>query len=287
MRVGGGEHVVGVVVAGREGVEVVPPLPELAGFVRVGIQLGVFLGVTERLAKPRMVARYEVFWVLSCGWRGVGGAPAVSLPFLEGGGPAVGGGGGALRVGAGAWGRTGAGANTRCDRSRMDAWRSAIPWEGCWSWAGGRFASCEEMSWSSSLRFSFSSEMFASALVTPLNSWEMVTRPWTSWERRVIVVPSEGMVPDSVSGAKSGRSWLLRRRALLAWPSCPAMKWRGRYIEGVPDLDGRGELRAERLPKAVFPGGSWCGFAIVARRRGKVGEEFVPEAKRGKVLSCM
>jgi len=101
------------------------------------------------------------------------------------------------------------------------------------------------------------------------------------------VVASEGMVPNSVSGAKSGRSWLMRRRALLAWASCPAMKSRGRSIERVPDLDRRGELSAESLPKAVLPGGSWCWFAIEARRRGKVGEGFVPDAKRGKVLSCM
>ena len=35
------------------------------------------------------------------------------------------------------------------------------------------------------------------------------------------------------------------------------MKSRGWSIEGVTDLDGRGELSAESLPKAVFPGGSW------------------------------
>jgi len=88
LRVGGGEHIVGVEVAGREGVEVVPPLPELAGFVRVGVQLGVFLGVAERLAKPRIVERYEVFWVLSCGCRGGGGCsgPFLTLPGAGGAG---------------------------------------------------------------------------------------------------------------------------------------------------------------------------------------------------------
>ena len=44
------------------------------------------------------------------------------------------------------------------------------------------------MSWSSSLRFSFSSEMAATAWVTLLSSCETVTRPWTSWERRTIVI---------------------------------------------------------------------------------------------------
>jgi len=45
-------------------------------------------------------------------------------------------------VGGGA-GARGAGvrADTRCDRSGMDAWRLAIPGAVCCSWAGGRFAS--------------------------------------------------------------------------------------------------------------------------------------------------
>ena len=37
-------------VAWREGVEVVPPFSELAGFVAVGEYLGVLLGVSESLA---------------------------------------------------------------------------------------------------------------------------------------------------------------------------------------------------------------------------------------------
>jgi len=113
------------------------------------------------------------------------------------------------------------------------------------------------MSWSSSLRLSFSWEMVATAWVTPLSSCETVTRPWTSWERRVIMVDSEGMVLDTVSGLKSGRSWVLRGRALLARASCLAMKWMTWSIEGVPDRHGRGEGSAESLPEVVFPGGSW------------------------------
>jgi len=113
----------------------------------------------------------------------VGGARAFSLPFFKGGGTAVGWGSGVLCGGGTTAGGAGMGADTRCDRSRMDAWRSAIPGAVCCSWACGRFASCEEISWSSSLRFSFSSEMVATAWVTPLSSCEMVTRPWTNWER--------------------------------------------------------------------------------------------------------
>jgi len=57
----------------------------------------------------------------------------------------------------------------------------------------------------------------------------------------------------------------------------------GRSVEGVPERDGRGELRAESLPKASFPGGRLCGFAMVASSGGKVGEGFDPDAKRGRV----
>ena len=57
----------------------------------------------------------------------------------------------------------------------------------------------------------------------------------------------------------------------------------GWSVEGVPERDGRGELRAQSLPKASFPGGRLWGFAIAASRRGKVGEEFDPDPKRGKV----
>jgi len=65
LRIGGGGVYVRVEVAWCEGVEVIPPLPELTGFVGVGIQPGVLLGVTERLAKPRIVEWYEVFRVFS------------------------------------------------------------------------------------------------------------------------------------------------------------------------------------------------------------------------------
>jgi len=55
LRVGGGDDIVWVEVARREGVEVVLPLPKLARFVGVGEQLGVLLGVPESLAKSCVV----------------------------------------------------------------------------------------------------------------------------------------------------------------------------------------------------------------------------------------
>ena len=67
MRIGGGGVDVRVEVAWGERVEVVPPLPEFPGLVRVEIEPGVLLGVPERLAKPRIVEWYEVFRVFSCG----------------------------------------------------------------------------------------------------------------------------------------------------------------------------------------------------------------------------
>jgi len=57
----------------------------------------------------------------------------------------------------------------------------------------------------------------------------------------------------------------------------------GKSVEVVPERDGRGELRAESLPKAAFPGGRLWGSAIATRGRGKVGEVFDPDAKRGEV----
>jgi len=54
-------------------------------------------------------------------------------------------------------------------------------------------------------------------------------------------------------------------------------------VEGVPEHDGRGELRVESLPKALFPGGRLWGFAIAVSRQGKVGEGFDLDAKRGRV----
>ena len=40
----------------------------------------------------------------------------------------------------------------------------------------------------------------------------------------------------------------------------------GWSVEGVPERDGRGELRAESLPKAAFPGGRLWRFAMAASR---------------------
>jgi len=71
--IGGGGENVRVEVALGEGGYVVCPPPEFPGFVRVWVELGVLLGVTERLARPRVVERYEVFRIVSrsggrCGW---------------------------------------------------------------------------------------------------------------------------------------------------------------------------------------------------------------------------
>ena len=46
------------------------------------------------------------------------------------------------------------------------------------------------------------------------------------------------------------------------------MKRRGCSIKGVPDCDWRGELRADILPKAGFPGG--YGGDPPGRRAGEV-----------------
>ena len=92
-----------------------------------------------------------------------------------------------------------------------------------------------------------------------------------------------GRVPACVSGLRSGKSWLLSRRTLLAGASCLIMNSMGWSVDGVPERDGRGELRAESLPKAAFPGGRLWGFAMKASEPRKVGEGFVPDAKRGKV----
>jgi len=73
-------------------------------------------------------------------------------------------------------------------------------------------------------------------------------------------VDSGRRVPHSVSASKSGRSCEVRRRAFLAWASCCAIKARGCSIEGVPDRDRRGELRADILPKAGVPWGDVVGI---------------------------
>ena len=82
---GGGGGIVRVEVAGGEGREVIRAPSEFSGFVRVGVQLGVLPGVSESLAKCRIVKRYELFRVLSRS-----GGLECSSPFLphpSGGGP--------------------------------------------------------------------------------------------------------------------------------------------------------------------------------------------------------
>jgi len=98
------------------------------------------------------------------------------------------------------------------------------------------------------------------------------------------VVDAGSRVADTVSVSKSGRSCCVRRRAFLPWASCSTMKASGCSIEGVPDRDGRGEFRADMLPKAGFHGGMWWGFAMRVSSRGEVGEGFDQDAKWGKVL---
>ena len=67
------------------------------------------------------------------------------------------------------------GADTQCDRSRIDASRSASAWGGLLSGVGGGgLASCEERSWSSSLIAAFSWALVESVRVTPLSSCETV-----------------------------------------------------------------------------------------------------------------
>jgi len=68
-----------------------------------------------------------------------------------------------------------------------------------------------------------------------------------------------GRVPACASGLRSGKSWLLSLRALLAWVSCLIMNSTGKSVEGVPERDGRGDLRAKSLPKAAFPQGEVMG----------------------------
>jgi len=73
-------------VAKGEGIEVVAPLPEFAGFIGVGEQLGVLLRVSEGLAKSRIIEWYEGFRVVSRGRGGGGCCSGPFLPLLEGGG---------------------------------------------------------------------------------------------------------------------------------------------------------------------------------------------------------
>jgi len=56
-----------VEVAWGERGQVVCPPPVFPAFARVWVEPGVLLGVTERLAKPRILEWYEVFRVVSRG----------------------------------------------------------------------------------------------------------------------------------------------------------------------------------------------------------------------------
>ena len=80
-------------------------------------------------------------------------------------------------VGAGAWGRRGAGAVTRFDRSLIADWSRQRSLWGGGVWGSGRFAICEERSWTSSFSASFSSARDLSFWVTPECSCEIVTSP--------------------------------------------------------------------------------------------------------------
>jgi len=98
------------------------------------------------------------------------------------------------------------------------------------------------------------------------------------------VVDLKGRVPACVSGLRSGKSWVLSRRALLAWASCLIMNAMGRAVEGVPERDGRGELRAESLPKARFPCGRLWASDIAADERGKKWEGGLFQTQSGVEL---
>ena len=73
--------IVRVQVEQGEGDHIVGAPAEFAAFVGVEEQLGVLLGVTERLAKSLIVELYEMFSVLSCdvGWGGVCSGSFLSL----------------------------------------------------------------------------------------------------------------------------------------------------------------------------------------------------------------
>jgi len=66
---------------------------------------------------------------------------------------------------------------------------------------------------------------------------------------------SMGRVSDCACGLRSGKSCSLSLREFLARASCLIMNSMGWSPVGVPERDGRGELRAASLPKATFPGG--------------------------------
>ena len=54
-------------VAWGEGGHVICPLQVFPSFVRVWVELGVLFGLTERLAKARIVEWYAVFRIVSRG----------------------------------------------------------------------------------------------------------------------------------------------------------------------------------------------------------------------------
>jgi len=112
-------------------------------------------------------------------------------------------------VGAGAWGRGAAGAVTQCERSLIADWRVERCWFGGAIWGSGRFAICEERSWSSSFRALLSLERLVSFGVIPASSCEMVTSRLTRSERMMRDAVSDGISSDRVSRENSGRSRVL------------------------------------------------------------------------------
>ena len=83
LRVEGVDNVIRVEVAGREEVEVVPLLSELAGFVGVGNSLAYFSGspMSCQVSYRRMVGG---IWVLSRGWVQGGGCSGPFFTLLRG-----------------------------------------------------------------------------------------------------------------------------------------------------------------------------------------------------------
>ena len=81
-RIGGGGVIVWVEVTGGEGGHIICASSVFTGLVAVWVQPGILLGVPERLAKPGIAQKYEVFRVLISGgsWCGWCLSPFLPLP---------------------------------------------------------------------------------------------------------------------------------------------------------------------------------------------------------------